>query len=126
MKTFVVLLLLFSLLGCKSKEVDPRQQILGKWEEAYKGNGDDLTSIKNPLAYLEFRGDSVLVTHEYATGREFFEIYWVDSLLHRGHRRQDGTISTMDYEYRFRKDEIRLDYVSGSAINYTSVYRRID
>lgn len=126
MKTYVILLLLFSLLGCKSKEIDPRQQILGKWEMISTGNGENMNPIENPLGYREFREDSVLFEYIYDTKRTFTKKYWVDSLLHIGIVRQDGFMIVFDYKYRFYEDKMRWEVMNATAIFYDSIYRRID
>lgn len=126
MKPFAIAFLLFSLLGCKNKEIDPRQQILGKWETISVGNGENMHAIENPPAYRHFLKDSVLIEYEYATKRSFTKKYWVDSLLHIGTIRQDGFLITFDYEYQFYDDKMRWKVVNANAIFSESIHKRIN
>ena len=126
MKPFAIAFLLFSLLGCKNKEIDPRQRIVGKWETIYIGNGENMHPIENPPAYRNFLEDSILIEYEYATKKTTTRKYWVDSLLHIGTQRQDGFWITFDYKYWFYDDKMRWEVVNANAIFYDSIHKRIN
>lgn len=119
MGKFVAFILVFVTVTCRQAEmvISPQMAVLGKWEEFQLGNGDDLRPIERPLGYQEYKSDSVLLTHEYSTAKNFYgKYYWKDSVLYRG---------SFGYKCQFYDDKMRLDLVTGNAIFYTSVYRRI-
>ncbi|MBC8151646.1 MAG: hypothetical protein H7Z72_01915 [Bacteroidetes bacterium] len=126
-----VILLLSGLLLYSCKQVDmpplsPQQQILGKWQNVYLGNGEYRPPVKDPSGYREFLADSVLLEYDYASKTTYRRKYWIDSLLHLGSLRQDGFLLRFDYKYRFHKDELELTLVNFSAINHVSKHKRIN
>ncbi|MBC8151647.1 MAG: hypothetical protein H7Z72_01920 [Bacteroidetes bacterium] len=129
MKQLISLIMLVLLAGCKQVDMpplSPQQQILGKWEITYLGNGEYRPPITKPSGYQEFLPDSVLLEYTYATKTTYRRKYWIDSLLHMGSFRQDGFLLTEDYEYTFHKNTLELNFVNGSAIFYVSKYKRIN
>lgn len=127
----LVMLIFSGLLFYSCKQVElpplsPQQQILGKWEIFYLGNGEYRPPITNPSGYREFLADSVLLEYDYATKTTYKRKYWIDSLLHMGSFRQDGFLLKFDYKYTFHKDELELNLVNYSAIFSVSKYKRIN
>ena len=126
MKILTTLVLIFLFAGCKNDEIDPRQQILGKWEIFYLGNGEYRPPITSPSAYSEFLPDSVLLEYDYATKSTYKRKYWIDTLLHMGSLREDGAWLTFDYECQFDGDTMQLRSKNIFAIFYVSKHKRIN
>lgn len=126
MKYLVASLLIALLSGCKQETItlDPQQQILGKWETFYVGNGEYRPPIKNPSGYREYLPDSVVLEYDYASKTTYKRKYWIDTLLHLGSFRQDGFLLKFDYQYRFQKDTLELNLVNYSAIFHVSKHKR--
>lgn len=83
MKTLTIFLfILLCTTSCKKDDIEPNQQILGKWEVFYLGNGEYRPPIQNPTGYQHFLPDSVLLEYDYATKIAYTKKYWIDSLLH--------------------------------------------
>ena len=125
-KISLALVLILLIAGCKKEKVDPKQQILGKWEEFYLGNGEYRPPIEDPLGYWHFLPDSVLHEYEYSTKKTLVKKYWVDSLLHVGIRREDGFWLTLQYSTKFYADTMELHVEHASAIFYVSKWKRIE
>lgn len=126
MKRLITLVLL--LAGCKPVEIaiDPHQQILGKWETFYVGNGEYRPPITNPSGYQEFLPDSVLLEYDYAQKSTYRRKYWIDTLLHMGSRREDGVWITFDFDCQFDKDTMRLERRNIWPIFSISKHKRIN
>ena len=126
MKRLLATLLIALLSGCKQETVtlDPRQQILGKWEIFYLGNGEYRPPDTNPSGYSEFLPDSVLLEYDYATKTTYKRKYWIDTLLHKGSLRGDGVWLTFDFGLQFNKDTMRLERKNVNAIFFVSKYKR--
>ncbi|WP_148289431.1 hypothetical protein [Fibrella aestuarina] len=116
------------LSGCKQEAMplDPRQQILGKWETFYVGNGEYRPPIANPTGYQEFLPDSVLLEYTYADKTTYRRKYWIDSLLHMGSMREDGVWIMFDYDLQFNKDTMRLERKNIFSIFGVSKHKRIN
>ncbi len=128
-KQLITLITLVLLVGCKQVEMPPlppQQQILGKWETFYLGNGEYRPPIAKPSGYQEFLPDSVLLEYDYASKTTYKRKYWIDTLLHMGSLRQDGFLLKFDYKYRFHKDELELKLLNVSAIFNVSKHKRIN
>lgn len=126
---YVVASLLIALLsGCKQEAgpLDPRQQLLGKWETFYLGNGEYRPPITRPSGYREFLPDSVLLEYDYGTKTTYKRKYWIDTLLHTGSFRADGVLITFDFDLQFNKDTMRLERRNILAIFSVSKYKRIN
>jgi len=126
MKISIIIFLILLLIGCKKDEIDPHQQILGKWEIFYLGNGEYREPIKNPTAYMELLPDSVLLAYNYDTGTTLRSKYWIDTQFHMGFYREDGVLISFDYKYQFDKDTLTLEAVNVNAIFHVSKYKRIN
>lgn len=126
-----VMLIFSGLLFYSCKQVElpplsPQQQILGKWETVYLGNGEYRPPITNPSGYQEFLPDSVLLEYDYATKTTYRRKYWIDSLLHMGSLRGDGVWLTFDFDCQFNKDTMRLERKNVNAIFFVSKHKRIN
>jgi hypothetical protein len=124
-KAFVAFLVVLLAVGCKKDQVGP-EKILGKWDEFYVGNGEYRPPIDPPIAYREFRADSVLIDHNYADNSSIQKKYWIDSQLHIAIRRADGFLLQFDYEYSFEADTLKLVWVNANPVSAVSKYRRIN
>lgn len=126
MKIILNLVLMLSVVACKTNEVDPNQQILGKWEEFYLGNGEDRPHIKEPSASWHFLPDSVLLEFEYSTGQTHVRKYWIDSILNIGTQYSDGSEVRFYYTPKFYADTMELKAENISAIFSVSKWKRIN
>lgn len=128
MKRLFTTILITFFFGCKQEAIslDPRQQILGKWEIFYLGNGEERPPITNPSGYQEFLSDSVLLEYDYARKTIYKRKYWIDSLLRMGSLRGDGVWLTLNYDLQLNKDIMRLEQKNVSAIFRVSKYKRIN
>lgn len=128
MKWLFTLVMVF-FFGCKQEERLPQslqQQILGKWETFYLGNGEDRPPITNPSGYQEFLPDSVLLEYTYASKTTYRRKYWIDSLLHMGSLRGDGVWLTFDFDCQIDRDIMRLERKNVNAIFSVSKHKRIN
>lgn len=126
MRKLLLILLVLLGTGCKKDRIDPREKILGRWEEFYVGNGEHRPPIDPPIAYREFLPDSVVIDHNYVDNTTLKRKYWIDSQLHIGIRRSDGYVFSLDYEYRFDGDTLRLDWVNVNPIFSVVKFRRVN
>lgn len=122
MKTIKTCLLAVALVACDRTSVKPEQQILGKWEEFYIGNGEYRPPIANPLASWHFLPDSVLLEYEYATKKTTERKYWIDTLLNIG---TPGGYKSF-YTAKFYADTMELRHENRTAIFYVSKWKRIN
>lgn len=121
--TFVIAVLLF---GCDKDEVGPHEQILGKWEGFYLGNGEYQPPVEKPGAYWHFLPDSVLLEYEYATQKTFTKKYWIDTLLNVAATYDDGYQLRFYYTPKFYGDTMELRMENASPIFSISKWKRID
>ncbi|MCE7063398.1 MULTISPECIES: hypothetical protein [Dyadobacter] len=126
MKTIATLLIAITLVACEKKDVNPEQQILGKWEEFYLGNGEYQPHIVNPPASWHFLPDSVLLEYEYATKRTIKRKYWIDTLLNIGTTYNDGNQLRFYYTPKFYADTMELRAEKSSPIFSISKWKRIN
>ncbi|MCF2490772.1 hypothetical protein [Dyadobacter sp. CY347] len=124
-KISLALVLILLNAGCKKDKVDPKQQILGKWEEFYLGNGEYQPPIVNPPASWHFLPDSVLLEYEYATKRTIKRKYWIDTLLNIGTTYNDGYQLRFYYTAKFYADTMELQAENSSPIFSISKWKRI-
>ena len=116
----VILLLLFIGAGCqkdKTLKTDPAKIILGKWELVERGSYPDMRPIETAPDYKEYLPDSVLKRYNSEMDRIFYDIYWIDSLLHQG---------SSKYRYNFKNNNrtMELEDLDPSTFqNY--IYKRI-
>jgi hypothetical protein len=126
MKLLLAFAFIVLLAGCKKNEIDPRQAILGKWEEFYVGNGEYQPPIVNPLASWQFLPDSVLLEYEYATKKTIKRKYWIDTLLNVGTTYNDGYQVRYYYTPKFYGDTMELRAENSSPIFSISKWKRIN
>lgn len=139
--TYICILVLFTILGCQKADplpevTDPKEAILGKWKIAHLGNGSQLYPIENPNSYEEYPPDSVLLVKLYEDRSTVQADYWIDNsslfkrntyLIYESPDYIDTLIVVEQYHFEFiNYNTLRLDLENMTAINYTSVYRRID
>lgn len=126
MKLLLTFVFIFLLAGCKKDEIDPREAILGKWENFYVGNGEYRPPIEDSLGYWHFLPDSVLLEYDYSTKKTLEKKYWIDSLLHVGIQRENGFWLTLQYSTKFYADTMELHVEHASAIFYVSKWKHIN
>jgi hypothetical protein len=125
MKSIITLFIAVLLVGCGKDEVNPRQEILGKWEPFYLGNGEYQPPNEKPGGYWHFLPDSVLIEYEYATQRAMKKKYWIDTLLNIAATYDDGYQLRFYYTPQFYADTMELRIENSSAIFYISKWRRL-
>lgn len=122
MRKFVVVILLFSLIGCQQKDinVNPQTAILGKWKIVGHGNDSNIKPTLQPTTYEEYKADGVFLVHEYSTAKVSSERYYFKGdTLYRGG-------GSCGYKCQLYSNRMRLDVVNCTAILYTSIYERIN
>ena len=126
MRKLVASIFVFVTVTCKKAEIatSPQMAVIGRWEIIALGNGDSLYPISQPKAYEEYKVDSVLLLHEYSTAKAITErYYWKGDTLYKGGG-LDGK-GSLGYKCQFYDDKMQMDLLTATAINYTSVYKRI-
>jgi hypothetical protein len=123
-------ILVFTFLSCKKEDKytppsDPAKAILGKWEIIEQGNWPNMEPYE-ATGYIEYLPDSIIGVYNYSTKEYKYsnEKYWIDSLLQKSTKREDGFRLILEYRYQFYDDKLRLD-VNGFFIYNTSIYKRI-
>lgn len=120
------------VFGCcenniEPKVTNPKQAILGKWEEIE----NNLGYVDNPPGYDEYLPDSVRKSYSYADKIFYYEKYWLeDSLLIRSFKYIDPFDNdTIVFKWRFRYEFLsynKLKLVSQNpSIIYSQTYKRI-
>ena len=126
MKAITAIVALMLMMGCKKSGIDSAQQILGKWEIFYLGNGEFQPAITSPSGYRQFMADSMLIEYDYATKTARTKKYWMDAQLHIGTLRPDGYLLKSDYSYKFYADTLELSVENATAIFAVSKHKRIN
>ncbi|KAA6438060.1 hypothetical protein FEM33_18790 [Dyadobacter flavalbus] len=125
-KILGIFMFVLFVAGCKNDEIDPRQAILGKWEEFYLGNGEYRPPIVKPLASRQFLPDSILLEYVYATKQTYTRKYWIDTLLNIGTLREDGYLLRFYYTPKFYADTMELQAENSTPIFSVSKWKRIN
>lgn len=132
-KLFFALTTALLIYGCSKDDasIDPQNDILGKWELTYSGNGENLTPIPKNLAYEEYLPDSIMRIYNYEEEQSYNQEYWInDSLLFKKYTYidtidKDTIIFSEPYKYEFlNRNKLRLDF-QYPAIETTFIYKRI-
>lgn len=128
----IILILALIVYGCEKDDpiIIPEQDILGKWEITYLGNGENLNPVVNPIAYNEYLPDSILRVYNYEEERFYNQKYWIkDSLIFETYLfideiDKDTTIFVEKYKFHFKnKNSLKLD-LQDPAFFTTSIYKR--
>lgn len=134
MRTIIIFLVvgtLFVFCCCKDniepKVTDPKQALLGKWEEIENSLGP----VNNPSGYDEYLPDSVRKSYSYVDKIFYFEKYWLqDSLLIRSFKYvdpNDNNVTVFKWPYRYEflsHDKLKLRFQNPAVINWY-IYKRI-
>lgn len=129
--TFITIIIVYS---CSKEDtpIDPKSDILGKWQISHLGNGSNPLPYENPISYREYLTDSVTRVFNYEEKQFYYEKYWIeDSFLFRTYLfidaiDKDTTIFIEKYKFQFQnKNTLRLDFQE-PAIYTTSIYERIN
>lgn len=107
-------------------ETNPAKAILGKWEIMEIGNWPDMSPY-SASEYVEYLPDSIFRVYNYTTKEYLYsnERYWIDSVLHKSIKREDGLILIRTFKYKFYDNKLRLDYENMLAQFNTFIYKRI-
>ena len=78
----IVLLMVVGFFSCSkmNNEFDPYAAILGRWELVGTQRFDGAQEPLKSNGYYEFRPDSVVVWHDYATRHNIVMKYWFESV----------------------------------------------
>ena len=130
----ILLLSFLMCISCTQEDIpiDPKSDILGKWEITHLGNGSNLEPIDNPITYREYLPDSLTRVYNYEEKQFYNEKYWIeDDFLNLSYTfideiDKDTTIFIEKYKFQFQnKNTLRLDF-QNPAILTTSIYKRIN